>query len=83
MNRFRRLSTRFAGTVLLAAVTLVGSPAHAATVPNMYHCSNYTKQCWQTNPPHVASIINRCYWYNTYVYNAAWASTTCDKYTPR
>ncbi|WP_238011418.1 hypothetical protein KZZ52_32960 [Dactylosporangium sp. AC04546] len=49
----------------------------------MYHCSNYTLNCWQTNPPHVASIINKCYWYNDYVYNAAWYADTCDKYTPR
>jgi hypothetical protein len=83
MKSSGRLTIALAVAGLVAAQVLVGAPAQAGTVPNMYHCSIHTRECWQTNPPHVASIINKCYWYNDYVYNAAWASHTCDKYTPR
>ncbi len=79
----RRLAAALMATTVVASGVLMSAPASAATVPNMYHCSTHTLNCWQTNPPHVASIINKCYWYNDYVYNAAWYADTCDKYTPR
>lgn len=78
-----RIGCAVIGIGLLAAVSsAVPTSAQAGVVPNMYHCSTHTQQCWQTNKPHVASIINECYWYSDYVYNAAWASTTCGRYTP-
>jgi hypothetical protein len=83
MSGRRRFIAAVTAAIVIAGGMLIGAPARAATVPNMYHCSNYTLNCWQTNPPHVASIINKCYWYNDYVYNAAWWANTCNKYTPR
>lgn len=78
----RRMAAMLPAAICITALATTGE-AHAALVPNMYHCSIYTNQCWQTNPPHVASIINKCYWYSDFVYNAAYAPDTCDKYTSR
>jgi hypothetical protein len=84
MTRFRlKVATAAAAVATCATAVTSSQGAQAATVPNMYHCSIYTNQCWQTNPPHVASIINKCYWYSDFVYNAAYAPDTCDKYTAR